>query len=183
MCDCEHQSLMEMYLANCSPKLPLCTVLCSSLGAVQMTNTTSVPEDIENRILSEDCHHSHHCNSAKVTRLLPGFYQCSQKQTVCEKWFSSQDSCGGRMHSSVFPYIALERALCSGKHQGQPTVGKQRLPAWRGWEDGAAATTSLSRLLYKQHAKKYQRKLTHPEPTLPGCPLLSMYFLGLLNPS
>lgn len=35
-----------------------------------------------NRVLNEDCHHSHHCNSAEVTWLSPSFYQCSQTVIV-----------------------------------------------------------------------------------------------------
>lgn len=122
---------------------------------------TSFPEDMGKRVLNEDCHHSHHHNRAKMTCLSPGFYQCSQRQTVCEKSFHSADSRAGgrRMHSSVFPYIALERELCSGKDSPQR--------ANRDFQHGGGGriTTSLSCLLYKQHTEKCQRKLTHPKPT------------------
>lgn len=129
--------------------------------------------------MDEDCHHCPHCNNAEVTWLSQSFYQCSQKQIVCEKSFSSQDSrvAGGRTHSPAFPYIALERALCSGKHQGQPTAGlalrlsTQRLPAW---EDGAAAATSSSN--NKQQPWNVNENWPIPNPCLLDVSCLACIF-------
>lgn len=114
-----------------------------------------------------------------MTWLSQSFYQCSQKQIVCEKSFSSQDSrvAGGRTHSPAFPYIALERALCSGKHQGQPTAGlalrlsTQRLPAW---EDGAAAATSSSN--NKQQPWNVNENWPIPNPRLLDVSCLACIF-------
>lgn len=72
----------------------------------------------------------------------------AHRSRPCEKSFRSRASRAGgrRMHSAAFPYIALERALCRGKHQGQSTVWLALRVSWDSQHGGGERMVLLSPL-------------------------------------
>lgn len=147
MCDCHHESLMEMYLANCRPS---CAQCCAVLWVQWEWQTLHVFSRFwGNRLLNEDCHHCHPWNSAEVTWLSPRFYQCSQKQRVRNHSALETVVQVGEGHTLQHSHISPWKGTLQWKaprtaHSRAGTESKQRFPAWRGWGDGAAATTPFS---------------------------------------